>query len=94
VRTVCYRNKRVQNYATYFAKFVANRGEVGRRDVLRAAPECGLMHVFLIYFFFIFSDFCRPIISTSTGPIFTKFESLVELFVLMNDLKLLFRFLN
>ena len=53
-----------------------------------------VLHVFLIYFFFIFSDFCRPIISTSTGPIFTKFEGLVELFVLMNDLKLLFRFLN
>jgi len=32
----------------------------------------------------------RPIISTSTGPIFTKFTGLVELWPWMNDVKLFF----
>jgi len=43
--------------------------------------------------FYIFlgpTDFCQTIISTSTGPIFTTFAGLVELWLQMNDLKLFF----
>ena len=47
-----------------------------------------------ILFFFIFNDFVRPIISTSTGTIFTKFAGLVEPWLWMNDLKLGFRSLK
>jgi len=32
----------------------------------------------------------RPIIATSTGPIFIKFAGLIELWREMNDLKLVF----
>jgi len=32
----------------------------------------------------------RPIISTSSGPIYSEFAGLIELWLLMNDLKLLF----
>ena len=42
------------------------------------------------YILFIFNDSVRPIISTSTGPIFTQFAGIVELRLYMNSLKLFF----
>ena len=45
-------------------------------------------------FFCILVISIRPIISTSTGPIFTKSAGLVELWPWMNDLKLFFRSLK
>jgi len=49
---------------------------------------------FMLIFKNNFNDFIRPIISTSTAPILTKFAGLVELRPQMNDLKLLFRYLT
>jgi len=43
----------------------------------------------MFYFFYILVIAVRPIISTSTGPIFTKFAGLVQL---CHDLKLFFRY--
>ena len=45
----------------------------------------------VLCFFYILVISIRPIISTSTGPIFTKFAGFVELWPWMNDLKLFFR---
>jgi len=43
-----------------------------------------------LYLFFVIS--VRPVISTSTGPIFTKFAAeMIELWLQMNGLKLIFR---
>ena len=38
----------------------------------------------------LFNDSVRPLICTSAGPIFTQFAGMVELWLYMNDLKLLF----
>jgi len=43
-----------------------------------------------LYFLNFFTISVRPIISTSTEPIFAKFAGLVELWLLMNDLRLVF----
>jgi len=48
-----------------------------------ALREAQAMRAYVLLFFkYIFSDFCQsPISSTSTGPIFTKFAALVELWL-------------
>ena len=45
-------------------------------------------YVMLLFLFL--TNFVRSIISTSTEPIFAKFAGLVELWLKMNDLKLVF----
>ena len=56
------------------------------------AAEGGLnvLPLFYIFFFIFLTIFVRPIISTSTEPIFAKFAGLVELWQLMNELRLVF----
>ena len=50
------------------------------------------MAYFLLMFYLknILAISVRPIISTSSGPIYSEFAGLIELWLLMNDLKLLF----
>jgi len=54
------------------------------------AAEGGLNVLPLFHIFLFLTIFVRPIISTSTKPIFAKFAGLVELWLLMNDLRLVF----
>jgi len=53
-------------------------------------------YVSLLFFNIYLFIYClvRPIISTSTGPIFTEFAGLVELWLWVNDLKFPFRSLK
>jgi len=56
--------------------------------------EGGLMFCLRFLFIYFFTISVRPIISTSTRPIFTKLVGLVELRLQINDLKLVFRSLR
>jgi len=59
---------------------------------LISPPGCSGLRSASVYLFIIFlSISVGPIISTSTGPIFTKFAGLVELWLYMRDMELVFR---
>jgi len=64
--------------------------------VLVISPPALRTYVLLMFYSLLYSLVIsvRPIISTSTRPTFTKCAGLVELWPLMNELKLFFRPLN
>jgi len=58
---------------------------------LISPPGCSGLCSASVYLFIIFlSISVGPIISISTGPIFTKFAGLVELWLYMRDMELVF----
>jgi len=84
-------------YSQPYSAYCINK--TGFSFPLLARPGCAkrsprwtcVLPLFLTYFIFILTIFVGPIISLSSGPIFTKFAGLVELWLLMKDLKLVFR---